>query len=91
LSLFTLSCTLFILPPIFSGKYNQAAPLYEKALEIRLDTYGGRPHPSVAEMKNNMAMLYFAQGGFILFCLMLCLFACVHVTCVRLYVLNLCD
>ncbi len=44
------------------GKYNQAAPLYEKALEIRSECFGGLAHPSIAEIKNNLAMLNFAQG-----------------------------
>ena len=37
--------------------------MFEKALEIRMEAYGGS-HPCIAETKNNIAMLHFSQVGF---------------------------
>jgi tetratricopeptide (TPR) repeat protein len=39
------------------GKYEEALPLFQKALEIRLGQLGER-HPSVAASYNNLAYLY---------------------------------
>ena len=36
--------------------------MFEKALEIRMEAYGGS-HPCIAEIKNNIAMLHFSQVG----------------------------
>jgi hypothetical protein len=35
--------------------------MFDKALEIRMETFGGR-HPCIAECKNSIAMLYFVEG-----------------------------
>jgi len=46
------------------NKFKQALPLLDKALEIRLEAYDGQHHPSVADSKNNLAMLAFSEGRF---------------------------
>ena len=42
------------------GNYDEAKPLYEKALAIRLKVLG-EMHPMVAQSYNNLAMLYWNQ------------------------------
>ncbi len=39
------------------GKYEQAEPLYQQALEMRRQLLG-QQHPSVATSLNNLALLY---------------------------------
>lgn len=45
------------------GKYTQAIPLAERALEIR-EKVLGKEHPSVAQSLNNLASLYQNQGSY---------------------------
>ena len=45
------------------GKYKQAEPLYEQALEIRKEALG-EDHPDYATDLNNLAELYRAQGKY---------------------------
>ncbi|MEL6763033.1 MAG: tetratricopeptide repeat protein, partial [Cyanobacteria bacterium J06607_6] len=45
------------------GRYDEAEPLYQQSLEIRLEQLGDR-HPDVATSLNNLALLYKAQGHY---------------------------
>ncbi len=45
------------------GKYAEAEPLYQRALEIREKALG-KGHPDVAQSLNNLASLYQAQGKY---------------------------
>ncbi|NDY74971.1 tetratricopeptide repeat protein, partial [Desulfobacter hydrogenophilus] len=45
------------------GKYEEAEPLYQRALKIR-ETVLGPDHPSVATTLNNLAGLYESQGKY---------------------------
>ncbi|WP_293028794.1 tetratricopeptide repeat protein [Moorena sp. SIO3I8] len=45
------------------GKYSEAMPLAERALEIRREVLG-EEHPDVATSLNNLAGLYFSQGRY---------------------------
>ncbi|MCH2047130.1 MAG: CHAT domain-containing protein [Trichodesmium sp. ALOHA_ZT_67] len=45
------------------GKYDEAVPLLEQSLKIRLQLLGAE-HPDVAESLNNLAVLYYAQGRY---------------------------
>ena len=44
------------------GKYAEAEPLYQRALEIREKALGPE-HPDVALSLNNLAMLYMPKGS----------------------------
>ncbi|MDM8561902.1 tetratricopeptide repeat protein [Candidatus Marithioploca araucensis] len=46
-----------------AGLYDQAKPLYERALAIREKVFG-KEHPDVAESLNNLAALHEAQGNY---------------------------
>jgi tetratricopeptide (TPR) repeat protein len=45
------------------GKYEEALPLYKRALAIR-EKVLGPGHPDVALSLNNLALLYYAQGKY---------------------------
>ncbi len=45
------------------GRYREAAPLYERSLQIREQMLGAE-HPDVAQSLNNLAMLHKAQGEY---------------------------
>lgn len=54
------------LPPEVQGKYTEAAPLYERATEIREKALGPE-HPAVATVLNNRAVLSYRQVSVIVF------------------------
>ena len=45
------------------GRYEEALPLHQKALEIMLEQLGER-HPNVASAYNNLAVLYKSMGRY---------------------------
>ena len=45
------------------GKYKDALPLYEKALELYIDIYG-QNHSTTATSYNNLAFLYQSLGNY---------------------------
>jgi tetratricopeptide (TPR) repeat protein len=45
------------------GRYGEAEPLYQKALEIHLEQLGEN-HPDVASFYNNLAGLYESTGRY---------------------------
>jgi CHAT domain-containing protein/tetratricopeptide (TPR) repeat protein len=47
----------------YSGQYDKALPMYEKALQIHKDV-SGEQHPTYATSLNNLALLYESMGNY---------------------------
>lgn len=46
-------------------RFNQALPIYDKALEIRLETYPHGQHPCVAEIHSALALVAIGQADYV--------------------------